>query len=162
MLAFSSVGDVVGPQQSLTSETFAAHLAGVRLLTGVRSIVDLEALRGLQLLTAQCTEISAPLVIDRITVSFDLMLLQHRFVLVHLIADIASMLDCILVEPCDLLVRHDQGIIMVQTIMFLQAVHIVKDTVARVTLLILHKIVHCHVRHQSLLVDEAQAANLAL
>lgn len=49
---FSGVSDNVSSQNSLAGETFSAHFAGVRLFAGVRSIVDLEALRGLQLFAA--------------------------------------------------------------------------------------------------------------
>lgn len=40
-------------------------------------------------------------------------------------------------------------------------VHVIEDATACVALLILHEVVHCRVRDQSILVDEVLTANLA-
>lgn len=109
----------MGSQQSLTGETLAAHLAGIRFFAGVRSVVDLEALRGLQLLAAQCAKIPASLIVRWVTVSPDLVLLQHRSILVDLTANVAFVLGLALAGLLErLLVRR---IVVVEAVVFLQA-----------------------------------------
>lgn len=119
VLPFSGVGDIVGSQQGLAGETLAAHLAGIRLFAGVRSVVDLETLRGLQLLAAQCAKIPASLVAGRIIVSSDLVLLQHRPILVDLTANVALVLGLVLAGLFERLLAL--RIVVVETVVFLQA-----------------------------------------
>lgn len=161
VLPFSGMYDLVGPQQGLASKTFAAHLAGVRLFAGMRSVMNFEALRRLQLLAALCAKVPTSLVERRIPVGLNLVLLQHRLVFIDLVANVAFVFRSVLVRFLESLIRHDRRIVMVETIMLLQAVHVIKDAAACAALLILHKIVHRRVRDQSVLVDEILAANLA-
>lgn len=54
----------------------------------------------------------------------DLVLLQHRLVLVHLVANVALVLGRVLVRGSIVLfARRHRGIVVIQTIMFLQAAH---------------------------------------
>lgn len=121
VLPFSGMNDPVGPQQGLASETFAAHFASVRLFTGVRSVMNFEALRGLQLLAALRAKIPASFVERRVPMGLDLVLLQHRLVLVDLVTNVAFVLGSVLVGFLDPFIRHDRGIVVMQTIMLLQA-----------------------------------------
>lgn len=119
VLPLSGVGDIVGSQQGLAGETLAAHLAGVRLFAGVRSVVDLEALRGLQLLAAQGAKIPASLAAGRVTVGPDSVLLQHRPVLEDLTAKVALVLGLVLAGFLERLLAR--RIVVVETIVLLQA-----------------------------------------
>jgi len=128
ILPFPGVDDTVGPQEGLASEALAAHGAAVRFLTGVRSVVDLQTLGSLQLFAAERAEISASLARQRTTMSLDLVLLQQRFVFVHLVANVALVLGPALLGLLDSCIhRSDRRVIMVvimvQTIVLLQAAH---------------------------------------
>lgn len=125
--------DIVGSQHGVTGKTFAAHFTGIRFFTGVRSIVNFEALRGLQLLAAQCAKVLAPLAVRWDTMSPDLVLLQHRPILINLAANVAFVLGLVLARFLKLLVRC--RIIMIETIVFLQTVHVIEDAIASVATL---------------------------
>jgi len=118
ILPFSGVNDIVGPQHGITSKTLAAHLASVRFFAGVRPIVNFETFRGFQLLATQCTKVLASLV-RWVTVTPDLVLLQHRPVLVDLAANVAFVFRLILARFLKLLIRC--SIVVVETIVLLQA-----------------------------------------
>lgn len=113
VLPFPGMNDPVSPQQGLACETFAAHFAGVWLLASVRSVMNFEALRGLQLLAALRAKIPTSFVKRRISMGLDLVLLQHRFVLVNLVADVALVLGSVLIRFLDPLIRHDRGIVVI-------------------------------------------------
>lgn len=157
VLPFSGMGDIVGPKHSVAGKTLAAHLAGVRFLAGVRPVVNFEALRGLQLLAAQRAKVFASLVVRPVTVSPDLVLLQHRLVLVDFIANVAFVLGLVLAGLLKPLVRR--RIVVVETIVLLQAVYVVEDAIARVASL--HRIVRRCMRNQSVLIGKILVANLA-
>lgn len=112
VLSFSGMNDFVGPQEGLASETFAAHFAGVRLFACVRSVMNFEALRGLQLLATLCAKIPTSLVGKRIPMSLDLVLLQHRLIFIDLVANVTFMFGSVLDRFLDPFIRHDRRIVV--------------------------------------------------
>lgn len=112
ILSFSSMNDFVSPKQSLASETFAAHFTGVRLFACVRSVMNFETLRGLQLFATLCAKISTSLVGKRIPMGFDLVLLQHRLIFIDLVANVTFVFGSVLDRFFDPFIRHDRRIVV--------------------------------------------------
>lgn len=121
IFSLAGVGDVMSPQQRLAGETLAAHLAGVRFFAGVRSVVDLQTFCRLQLFAAERAEVSTPLVIRHVAVSFHFVLLQHRLVLVNLPANVAFMLGVLRLVFIQLLLDQGCWVVVVQPVVLLQA-----------------------------------------
>lgn len=89
------------------------------------------------------------------------MLLQNRFVLVNLAANVAFVLCGSGIVRFQFLLDQCGWVVVIQTIVLLQTVHVIESRTTSIALLKLHEVVHGRVSRQRILVHEVLAADFA-